>query len=178
MTERKPGALEIAKRAWSWGDEALGHRELDRRAMALAIVVRGIFDQGGVSSETFSEVLDVTPGAARELFDSLAAMGVERDEAGRITGAALTRTKTRHALHESIGDGERVFYAWCALDALFIPGLLDRTFEVESRCPTNDAAIRLTVSGDGIERSTPDDVWLSVFIPKSASNQIGPTTPT
>ena len=67
------------------------------------------------------------------------------DETGNVVGAALTTLPTPHRVSfgGSFGDsfGGDLF-AWCALDTLFIPGLLDQTADVESTCPVSNSPIR------------------------------------
>src|SRR5262249_29876147 len=54
---------------------------------------------------------------------------------------------------------------WCALDALFLPILLDQTAEVTDRCPVSRNPIHLTISPQRLERYDPDSVVVSVVIP-------------
>ena len=99
---------------------------------------------------------------------------MQRDEAGNIVGAALTTRETPH----KVRVGGRDLYAWCALDTLFIPGLLGETADVESRCSSSGEPIRLTVSPDSIDACEPPGTWLSVFLPGNLALKIGPASPT
>jgi hypothetical protein len=66
--------------------------------MGFTALVRGIAANGVVTPEDFSRDTSLSPARASELFESLAAFGLERDAAGRIVGAALTTRRTPHAI--------------------------------------------------------------------------------
>src|SRR5262249_9636192 len=54
---------------------------------------------------------------------------------------------------------------WCALDALFLPILLDQTAEVTDHCPVTRDAIHLTISPKQVERYDPESVVVSIVTP-------------
>ncbi len=172
---RHPG-LDEAKVAWARSYEGLTDEEVDRRVMGFTALVRGIAANGVVTPEDFSRDTSLSPAQASELFESLAAFGLERDAAGRIVGAALT---TRPTLHAIFIPGRKLF-AWCALDTLFIPGLLGEVAEVESRCPGSRVPIQLTVTPVGVHAVSPPGAVLSVVLPGAGSSgaTIGPASPT
>jgi alkylmercury lyase len=87
--------------------------------------------------------------------------GGEFDKDGNLVGAALTLNPTPHRFRL---DGQQL-YTWCSLDAIFMPGLLGKTAEVESTCPVTGEAIRLTIAPDGIVASSPEQAVLSITIP-------------
>jgi len=66
-------------------------------------------------------------------------MGMESGDSGNIVGAALTTRETPHKVRLSGRD----LYAWCALDTLFIPGLLGE--DAESWAVGHQAAVTLSV---------------------------------
>jgi alkylmercury lyase len=74
--------------------------------------------------------------------------------------------------------GGRRFYAWCALDTLFIPGLVGKPAEVSSHCPVSGAEIRLSVALQGVVEYEPSDAVLSVFLPGASGLLTGPASPT
>ena len=88
---------------------------------------------------------------------------VELDEDGNVTAAfGLTLNPTPHRLHMNGHE----FHAWCALDTLYIPGVLGQTARVESTCPTTGTKIRLTVTLDGVEALEPGDAVMAIAIPE------------
>lgn len=169
-------ALEHAKASWALAYEGLTQEEIDQRVMGFGVLVRGIAEAGAVTPDEFSHNISLDPAEASELFSRLAAFGLESDETGRIVGAALTTKPTPHKIRIA---GKRLF-AWCALDTLFIPGLLGEVGEVESTCPVSQVPVRLTVTPEGVQVVDPPDAVLSVVLPGLGSSgaTTGPASPT
>lgn len=91
--------------------------------------------------------------------------GVFRDDDGRVTsfwGLAVAETPHRFGV-----DGCRLF-TWCAWDALFIPELINRTAEVESRSPTGGETVRLIVDPDRVRGVDPQATVVSMLSPAKA----------
>jgi hypothetical protein len=65
----------------------------------------------------------------------------------------------------------RTLYASCALDTIFLPGLLGETAEVESTCPVTGEAIRLTITPDGVTQYSPAGTVLSIAVPGVSCNR-------
>ena len=167
-------ALDEAKRAWESDYAGLSEGEIDERVRGFTGMLRAISAEGALSAERFAELMGLEVSKAEQLFSGLAAMGMQSDDSGNIIGAALTTRETPHRVRIA----GRELYAWCALDTLFIPGLLGETALVESSCPSSGEVIRLTVSPERIEACEPTGVWLSVFLPGGSSRQVGPASPT
>jgi alkylmercury lyase len=90
---------------------------------------------------------------------------VELDEEGNVTAAfGLTLNPTPHRLR---ANGHE-FHTWCALDTLYIPGVIGQTAQVESTCPVTETKIRLTVTLDGVEALEPVDAVMAMAIPETA----------
>jgi alkylmercury lyase len=166
--------LEETKLAWASDFAGLSERETDARVRGFTEIVRAIAIEGTLSPDGFAARMGLEAAQATELFSGLKAFGMQVDAEGNIVGAALTTLETPHRVRF---DGKDLF-AWCALDTLFIPGLLGKTVAVESTCPSSGETVRLSVSPDRIESVEPDGVWLSVFVPGGASRQVGPASPT
>jgi alkylmercury lyase len=66
---------------------------------------------------------------------------VEYDDQHRIVGWGLTLIPTPHTY---IVNGHHL-YTWCAADSLLFPAILGSGAHIESRCPTTDTVVRLTV---------------------------------
>ena len=165
--------LGDAKAAWGRSYEGLTQGEIDRRVLGFTALIRGIAASGGVSAREFGREMQLDEKQASDSFTQFRDLGMEVDESGRIVGAALT---TRPTAHSVVVTGRRLF-AWCALDTLFIPGLLGETAEVESTCPSSGAPIRLTVTPDGVSAASPPDLALTVVVPAVGTPEatIGPT---
>ncbi len=134
--------MERAKRAWANDYVGLSQSEIDQRVLGFAAMVRAIAREGSLSVEHFAELMGLEAEGAKVLFAQLAAVGIQFDESGQVVGAALTTLPTPHKVRV---DGKDL-YAWCALDTLFIPGLIDESVDVESTCPSSGETIKLTVS--------------------------------
>ena len=168
--------LQAARAAWAHAYEGLTQEEIDRRVLGFTALVRGIARTGAVTPEEFSRETALSSERATELFTGLAAFGLERDGEGRVVGAALTTRRTPHA----VAVAGKSLFAWCALDRLFIPGLLGEIAEVESTCPVSVAPIRITVTPDGVSDVSPPEAVLTVVLPGVGSSgaTTGPASPT
>ena len=176
MDEVGPSALEEAKRAWATHYAGLSQEESDRRVLGFSALVQGIARSGAISPEEFASKLSIEPSRAKDLFAELARMGVQIDEQGNVVGAALTARQTAHRIQV----GGKELYAWCALDTLFIPGLLGEEAEVSSTCPASGEPVRITVTPDGVRDFRPADAVVSIVLPNGghAPSQTGPASPT
>lgn len=87
--------------------------------------------------------------------------GADFDDEGNLIGNALTLRPTPHKFSV---DGTQL-YAWCALDTLFLPGLVGRPARVESPCPATGGPVRLTIAPDRIIRVDPAEAVVSVAVP-------------
>lgn len=166
--------LDDAKAAWAGTLGDRSEEEKDRLALATAAIVRGIAEHGSISPEALGAQLGLETERARELFPGLANLGMEIDGDGNIIGAALTSTKTPHAIRL----GDRQLYAWCALDTLLIPGLVGKPADVESNCPVTGETIRLQISPDGSSKYRPSQAVLSVLVPGASGLDVGLASPT
>lgn len=117
--------------AWRADSAGTAREECDQRILGLTALVQGIADRGAVTPAEFGARLGASPDEAASLLRSLVAGGVELAEDGSVVGAALTTRPTPHRFRVRGND----LYAWCALDTLLLPGLIDATAEVRSICP-------------------------------------------
>jgi len=172
---RTPELQEVID-AWSALEAGLDQEESDDRILGYVSMLRAIAEHGAASLDG----LATTTGRSRERIGDfvrgLAAAGFEVDAEGNVVGAALTVTPTPHCFRVKGRD----LFAWCALDSLFLPGLLDETAEVASSCPSSGEEIRLTVSPGGVEAYSPATAVLTVVIPQklAAAGGTGPASPT
>lgn len=174
MDEVGLSGLEEAKRAWATHFAGLSQEEIDQRVLGFSALVEGIARSGAISPEEFASKLGIEPSRAKDIFAEFASMGVQIDEQGNAVAAALTARQTAHRIQV----GGRELYAWCALDTLFIPGLVGEPADIESTCPTSGEAIRLRVSPDGACDYEPGGAVLSVLLPGASGLQVGPASPT
>ncbi len=94
-----------------------------------------------------------------DLRNAPAAQDIEYDDQHRIIGWGLTLNPTPHRY---IVDGQRL-YTWCAADTLLFPVILGKPAQIESRCPTTDSIIRLTVDPNvGVSDLSPTTAVISI----------------
>jgi alkylmercury lyase len=107
------------------------------------------------------ELASMTHYPLPEMQALLQASDTRIDQEGNIIGQGLSLQPTRHQIHL----GEKTIYAWCALDTLAFPVLLDRTVRVISSCPVTEQEIRLTVTPEAIADLSPTGAAVSVRLP-------------
>ena len=168
--------LEQAFAAWESVHADASRADADGRARAQSALVRAIAAGRAVSPGEFAAEVGISDDSAREVFRGFDASGLELDGEGRVVGAALTPRPTPHRM--SVAG--KSLYAWCALDTLFIPGLLDEPADVHSTCPVSREEVRLRVGPEGVERVEPAGAVLSIVLPGVACDpgQTGPESPT
>jgi alkylmercury lyase len=121
-----------------------------------------------VTPERLAEVSGQPVEFIRTTFAALQNCGCEFNEQGALIGDALTLTPTRHRFRVKNHD----LYAWCALDTLFLPALINQTAEITSTCLQTGALIHLTVSPDGIEAVSPPETALSIVFTSGCTSGI------
>lgn len=124
-----------------------------------------------VTPERLAEVSGQPVEFIRTTFAAVQNCGCEFNEGGALIGDALTLTPTRHRFRVKNRD----LYAWCALDTLFLPALINETAEITSTCPQTGASIQLTVSPEGVETASPPETALSIVIASGCTSGINGT---
>ncbi|HEV2027688.1 MAG TPA: organomercurial lyase [Candidatus Dormibacteraeota bacterium] len=90
--------------------------------------------------------------------------GVFRDDNGRVVGFWGHAVEKLDPEYRLIADG-RTTYAWCALDTLFIPGIIGRAVRVEATDPISGVPVSLVVDRDGAREINPPGALVSMVIP-------------
>jgi alkylmercury lyase len=87
---------------------------------------------------------------------------VVRDDGDRVVGFwGLSVLPTPHRL----GVAGNELFAFCAMDALYLPWLVGEAIAIESSCPTTGEPITLTASAEGISDVSPAGAAVSFRIP-------------
>jgi alkylmercury lyase len=127
----------------------------DLMPAALRLLARG-------APVSMTELAAATGVDVAEVANAPGARDIEYDDEHRIVGWGLTLIPTPHTF---VVDGRRL-YTWCAADTLMFPAIIGRRAQVESRCPTTDAVIRLTVDPhDGVTDLSPATAVISIPAP-------------
>lgn len=130
-------------------DQAAG-RKLMRTAVRLLANGRPV---------TRAEVAAAADVEVDDLRNAPAGQDIEYDDQHRIIGWGLTLNPTPHSYTV---DGQRL-YTWCAADTLLFPAILGKPAQIESRCPTTDAVIRLAVDPHaGVSDVSPSTAVISI----------------
>jgi len=117
-----------------------------------------------VSLDKLGATLEINPAAVKRVIASVAPSRIQYDDEGRII--AFAGLSLVPAPHQFNFDG-RVFFTWCAFDALFLPELLGGSAHVTSKCPVTAAEIRVTVTLDGPEEVMPRETVMSFVMPRA-----------
>ena len=127
-----------------------------------------------VTAEELAARTDLPLETVTDAFQEIKKRGGEFDEEDRIVGNALTLNPTTHRF--VIND--LTLYTWCSLDAIFLPGLLEETAEVESTCPVTGKRIQLTITPEGVTQHSPAGTVLSIAVPGVSCNRETPSDET
>ncbi len=86
---------------------------------------------------------------------------VEINDRGDLVGAVLSLNPTQHQISM---DNQRL-YAWCAYDAMYAPGIVDRPAQITSEDPVTGGKIQVSITPDGVEAVQPESAVVSVVNP-------------
>jgi len=116
--------------------------------------------------QTDRNIADV--GIERDKADRFLSQVAERDGNGAITGImGLSLNDHPHRLYVNGAS----LSAWCAMDTLFIPAMLNQTATIESQSPVSGQTVRVTVSPQKVEVVNPAGAVISfVVVEPGASN--------
>lgn len=158
--EPPPMPLDLEQIIQAWEESKQGNYALES-VRATDFVLQSIASGNPVSAEAFAAHLGFELKEARILMRKSRMAGADFNDEGHMIGNALTLQPTSHRLEV---DGQTL-YAWCALDTLFLPGLIGKSGEVRSVSPATGEPIHLKVSPSGVERVDPTATVLSVVVP-------------
>ena len=108
---------------------------------------------------TITELATAAGVVVADLTNAPAGHDIEYDDQQRIIGWGLTLNRSPHTY---IVDGHHL-YTWCAADTLLFPTILGHPARIESRCPTTDTVIRVTVDPrSGVIELSPATAVISI----------------
>ena len=116
-----------------------------------------------VAPEELASATGLEVGVAVQLARRL---GTEFDEEGNIIGMGLTLVPTPHKYRANGKD----LFAWCALDTISNPTILNHTAVIESPDPISGEIVRLTVTPDGVEGLNPSSAVVSWSLESDMDN--------
>lgn len=119
-----------------------------------------------VTRAVLAERLQVSVEIVDHILDSWP--GVFSDSERRIIGYwGLSIAAAYTSPHQLTIDGQKLA-AWCAWDTLFLPELLGKPAEVESKSPGEASGVKLTVTPTGVDHVEPGDAHVSFLMPDAA----------
>jgi alkylmercury lyase len=128
----------------------------DKQQQLAISVYRLLADGEPVDQERLATRTGLAPERVAKLLGDLP--GVYLDHRDRVIGFwGLTIRPMAHRLLVE----DRVLYAWCAWDTLFLPELIGKPAQVQSTCPTTGTPISLTVSDRELTDVAPASTVLS-----------------
>jgi alkylmercury lyase len=128
-------------------------------------MIREIASGRPVSDKEVARIIDelgLSPDEARDFLERW----TERDAKGNVVGLGISLNETPHRYTTS---GTQLF-AWCALDTLVFPMVLNRTGHVESISPASGQTSTLEVTTEGIENVRPPGTVIS--LPLVEANEV------
>lgn len=153
--------IDTVIEAWRSITKGVSQEALDLEVRLQALTVRLLALGQPVSAKQLVEPWGLPLEEVKRILKQAEAR-IEVDENDHLIGAGgLSIPPTQHYFRVN----SKTLYAWCALDAIFLPAFLGKTAEVESTDPVNNETIRLTITPDGIASMSPDDIVLSIATP-------------
>jgi alkylmercury lyase len=143
---------------------------LDRFEQCLSLELYRLLSGGQpVARAVLAERLQVSVEIVNRILDGWP--GVFSDSERRIVGYwGLAIAAAYTSPHHLTMDG-RTLAAWCAWDTLFLPHLLGKTAEVESKSPGLAGVVKLIVTPTRVDRVEPHDAHVSFLMPDAAGAQ-------
>jgi len=154
------GLSELAARITAPMRTTGGRTFLEIIQPTLALLARG----KPASPEEIAATSAKSPEEVRAALDRFPS--VDWDEQGRVVGLGLTLQLTPHRL----GLEGRTLFAWCALDALLFPILLERPASIESPCRGTGDLVHIEVKPAGIEAVEPPSAVVSIVAARDLIN--------
>ncbi|NIS83391.1 MAG: alkylmercury lyase [Anaerolineales bacterium] len=110
-----------------------------------------------VSPDQLAKIWEMPLAHVKAVLDQ-ATGRVEIDSQGRLIGGVLSLNPTPHRISM---NGEQLF-AWCAYDAIYAPGVVGKTAQIDSQDPITGDSIRVTITPDGVVDAQPEGTVVSV----------------
>ena len=132
-------------------------------------ILRALTAGQPVSPNQVAEVLHISGDEVRDALKTF--QDIEYDRAGNVVAAGLSLIPAPHR----IWFNNHALFAWCALDTLMYPVLLQQSARVESSCLITSLPIRLTVTPTQVLHLEPAQAVVSMVVPPCCSEESGNT---
>jgi alkylmercury lyase len=112
-----------------------------------------------VSPEQLAEIWEVPLEQVRSVLARAVLAGrAEVNSQGDLVGGILSLIPTPHR----ISIGGKQLYAWCAYDAIYVPGLVGKTAEISTQDPITGDPIKIIITPDSVADVQPEGSVVSV----------------
>jgi alkylmercury lyase len=129
--------------------------ELRIQVLALQLLAKG----NPVSPESLADAWDMPLEQVNAIFEQAGAQGtLQLDDDGNMVGSYLSLIPTTHKLQVA----DKTLYAWCAYDAIYIPGVLGKKAVIESIDPYSHETVQLAISPNGEIDLKPEGIVVTV----------------
>lgn len=154
-----------SKQVTAWLEGAVEEGEAGRSWWLLMPLMRLLSNGKPVTDAELADHVGRPLDQVRQILDGLPSL--ERNETSAITGMGITLKPTPHRF--TIDGEDTVLYAFCAMDTLLFPAVLNRTVHIESTCPATGTTIRVTATPDGVTSVHPAEAVVSQLTPSEVS---------
>ncbi len=145
----------------AYGDIPQEALELDLRITIRTIQL--LAEGHPVSAERLAAAWEMPLDQVQAILEGADAVGkAQLDGDGNLIGGVLSLVPTPHRV---IVNGNQL-YAWCAYDAVYIPGVIGKNAQIESMDPLSGETIQMTITQDGVIDLSPEDSVVSVVSPE------------
>ena len=136
---------------------------LNREEQKVSLQVHRLLAQGlPLTHQDVADNLEISLGRIDAMLNSW--WGIHYDARNRIVaywGLSLEPTQHRFEVDE------RILYAWCAWDTLFLPEILHKSARVTFQCRVTGSTISLVLTPNSVQKVSPKDACISFLTPET-----------
>lgn len=129
-------------------------------ALVFQAILRGLTQGKPVPMEMVIASTGLGPDEVEATWKQIVATGAATNMRNEITGSTLSLAPSSTIFEV----GEKMIYAWCALDAIFLPAFLGMSAKVRTLTPNTGEEINLEIGPEGIHSSNPEGAVLSIDV--------------
>jgi len=142
--------------------DAIPREALDLDLRVTFKTIQALAKGKSVSPALLADIWDIPLDQVQAILKQAEENGrVEINTQGDLVGAVLSLNPTPH----QISIDNQHFYAWCAYDAMYVPGIVGKPAQIISKDPVTGRAIKVSIASDGVEAFQPESAVVSVVDP-------------
>ena len=149
MASAEPSLLNKCEKFFELGYMKDNPPELQKISLA---IYRGLAKGSPVKLADIAKDLGLNHDKVETFLQLLPKSTIDFDESGRIVAfVGLSLTPANH----SFFIGNKEFYTWCVIDALFLPSLLQTNARLVTACPQTSSKIEVYLSSQTVLSASP-----------------------